>query len=240
LNISKKEGTVDKNTSQLHKGQMKQKTQLDTIREQVISSGIKPLKLSHIPFRLKRNEKIFFLAGVNKSSKFSVSLALTNSRFFFIKSTIPLRMLNKQNKLSITPGIKAIQLSSIIAIDKPESLFGSSSMEFNLHLDSGRDLSISIYTVQNAILCYVLLAELVDRLNDPVDESVFTPSRERILDDVKVAVWRRDKGACVRCGSREKLEYDHIIPVSKGGSNTARNIELLCQKCNREKTNKIQ
>ncbi|MBF0103144.1 MAG: HNH endonuclease, partial [Desulfobacterales bacterium] len=42
-----------------------------------------------------------------------------------------------------------------------------------------------------------------------------------------------------RCGSRENLEYDHIIPVSKGGSNTARNIELLCEKCNREKSDKI-
>ncbi|MCF8050332.1 MAG: HNH endonuclease [Desulfobacterales bacterium] len=63
--------------------------------------------------------------------------------------------------------------------------------------------------------------------------------RERIPEKVRVAVWRRDEGKCVKCGSREKLEYDHIIPVSKGGGNTARNIELLCEKCNREKSNKI-
>ena len=44
---------------------------------------------------------------------------------------------------------------------------------------------------------------------------------------------------CVDCGSNEKLEYDHIIPVSKGGSNTARNIQLLCEKCNRTKGNNI-
>jgi 5-methylcytosine-specific restriction endonuclease McrA len=61
----------------------------------------------------------------------------------------------------------------------------------------------------------------------------------RIQQRVKEEVWRRDEGKCVKCGSRERLEYDHIIPFSKGGSNTARNIELLCEKCNRRKGSKI-
>jgi len=59
--------------------------------------------------------------------------------------------------------------------------------------------------------------------------------RERIPEKVRMAVWRRDGGKCVKCRSREKLEYDHIIPVSLGGGNTARNVELLCEKCNRSK-----
>ncbi len=57
--------------------------------------------------------------------------------------------------------------------------------------------------------------------------------------EVKREVWRRDQGRCVQCGSQEKLEYDHIIPVSKGGSNTERNVQLLCEKCNREKAARI-
>jgi hypothetical protein len=64
-------------------------------------------------------------------------------------------------------------------------------------------------------------------------------SRPRIPENVRVEVWRRDGGKCARCGSREKLEYDHIVPISKGGSNTARNIELLCEKCNRSKHNNV-
>lgn len=64
-------------------------------------------------------------------------------------------------------------------------------------------------------------------------------TRERIPDDVQIFVWNRDGGKCVKCGSQENLEYDHIIPVSKGGSNTARNIQLLCETCNREKSNTI-
>lgn len=64
--------------------------------------------------------------------------------------------------------------------------------------------------------------------------------RLAIPEEVRIAVWRRDSGKCVRCDSRENLEYDHIIPISKGGNNTARNIELLCERCNREKSNNIQ
>ena len=59
--------------------------------------------------------------------------------------------------------------------------------------------------------------------------------RKPILDDIKVLVWQRDRGQCVRCGSNRNLEFDHIIPVSMGGANTARNLQLLCEACNRAK-----
>ena len=64
--------------------------------------------------------------------------------------------------------------------------------------------------------------------------------RIRIPESVRIEVWRRDQGKCAGCGSREKLEYDHIVPVSRGGSNTARNVELLCEVCNRSKGDRIQ
>jgi Holliday junction resolvasome RuvABC ATP-dependent DNA helicase subunit len=69
------------------------------------------------------------------------------------------------------------------------------------------------------------------------DSPIF--ERQSISDDVKIFVWQRDRGCCAKCGSQENLEYDHIIPVSKGGSNTARNIQLLCEKCNRAKSSNI-
>lgn len=58
----------------------------------------------------------------------------------------------------------------------------------------------------------------------------------RISEEVKLEVWKRDEGRCVSCNSQEWIEYDHIIPFSKGGSNTARNIQLLCESCNRTKS----
>ncbi|MFA7471153.1 MAG: HNH endonuclease, partial [Weeksellaceae bacterium] len=61
----------------------------------------------------------------------------------------------------------------------------------------------------------------------------------QISQQVKDLVWNRDNGQCRECGSNEQLEFDHIIPFSKGGSNTYRSIQLLCQPCNRKKSNKI-
>jgi len=63
--------------------------------------------------------------------------------------------------------------------------------------------------------------------------------RNGIPQDVRNKVWQRDSGMCVECGSKEKLEYDHIIPFSKGGSDTYRNLQLLCEVCNRKKHDKI-
>src|SRR5207248_3372315 len=62
-----------------------------------------------------------------------------------------------------------------------------------------------------------------------------------IPSTVKVEVWKRDKGACVKCGSRTNLHFDHDLPFSLGGSSlTAKNIRLLCAKHNLAKAAKIE
>ena len=63
-------------------------------------------------------------------------------------------------------------------------------------------------------------------LSDDAEDKSSESRKDRYVSSaVKISVWRRDHGKCVECGSREALEYDHIIPVSKGGSNTQRNIQ---------------
>ena len=66
-------------------------------------------------------------------------------------------------------------------------------------------------------------------------QAMDVPARAPIPDEVKIFVWNRDGGRCVRCGSNQLLEFDHIIPVAMGGANTARNLQLLCETCNRSK-----
>lgn len=62
-----------------------------------------------------------------------------------------------------------------------------------------------------------------------------------ISSEIKKEVWQRDKGKCVICGSIKNLHFDHDLPFSKGGTSlTAKNIRLLCAKCNLEKSDKIE
>ncbi|NLA50063.1 MAG: hypothetical protein GX876_11455 [Bacteroidales bacterium] len=63
--------------------------------------------------------------------------------------------------------------------------------------------------------------------------------REPIPQEIMDKVWNRDGGKCVKCGSQENLEFDHIIPFSKGGATTYRNLQLLCKKCNLKKLDNI-
>ncbi len=62
-----------------------------------------------------------------------------------------------------------------------------------------------------------------------------TPIREAIPDDVKHLVWTRDQGSCRNCGATVELQFDHIIPVSMGGSSSPDNLQVLCGPCNRQK-----
>lgn len=74
------------------------------------------------------------------------------------------------------------------------------------------------------------------------DEGILFPEagkRPPIPKSIVDAIWRRDKGCCVYCGSTENLQIDHIIPFSKGGSSNIENLQLLCQKCNLKKSNHI-
>lgn len=66
-----------------------------------------------------------------------------------------------------------------------------------------------------------------------------SPRREAIPRLVQREVWQRDGGKCVECDSKKNLCFDHIVPFSKGGSNTIRNLQLLCEKCNLSKGNRI-
>lgn len=43
---------------------------------------------------------------------------------------------------------------------------------------------------------------------------------------------------CLCCGKRKKLTVDHVIPLSKGGSNYISNIQPLCKECNNKKYTK--
>ncbi len=79
---------------------------------------------------------------------------------------------------------------------------------------------------------------LVDPTHMPLTKEL-PQRREAIPRLVQREVWQRDSGRCAECGTREKLCFDHIVPFSRGGSNTIRNLQLLCEHCNLSKSNRI-
>jgi hypothetical protein len=60
--------------------------------------------------------------------------------------------------------------------------------------------------------------------------------------DVMLKVVRRDNHVCQSCHAYvpdDQIEFDHIIPYSKGGPTTVDNLRLLCRTCNRKKSNSL-
>jgi len=65
--------------------------------------------------------------------------------------------------------------------------------------------------------------------------------RRLIPTQVKLEVWKRDGGKCVRCGATDELHFDHVIPYSRGGTSlSADNIQLLCARHNIAKRDNIE
>ena len=94
--------------------------------------------------------------------------------------------------------------------------------------------------LSNNVSAHRIIVGWLKNMNGILDKIGKLEDRQRSGPErVKMYVWKRDDGRCAYCKSNKKLEYDHIIPVSKGGSNTARNIQLLCERCNRSKSAKI-
>jgi 5-methylcytosine-specific restriction endonuclease McrA len=74
---------------------------------------------------------------------------------------------------------------------------------------------------------------------EAVESSRSGRTRQAIPDDVKLHVWTRDSGCCVKCQSPKELHFDHIIPLARGGGNQAENIQLLCRTCNLAKSDRL-
>jgi hypothetical protein len=68
--------------------------------------------------------------------------------------------------------------------------------------------------------------------------------RETIPQWAKKAVFYRDRGRCVLCNRdlsnlislQNEENFDHLVPLVRGGINDVTNLQLLCAECNRKKS----
>jgi len=97
------------------------------------------------------------------------------------------------------------------------------------------DAKITKAGKRNVFKFYLLPVEFISKR-----KQITLPHSRLIPTVVKIEVWKRDKGQCVLCGSKENLHYDHDLPYSKGGTSlSAKNVRILCMKHNLKKSNKV-
>jgi len=114
----------------------------------------------------------------------------------------------------------------------------SASPQEGVYLQLSKGTGNGLYTVSDPTFVGAILDTLV-KISKRQLVVTKTDASRHIPQDVKNAVWQRDGGKCVQCGATSYLEFDHIIPHTKGGANTVANIQLLCRSCNLKKSDRI-
>uniref|UniRef100_UPI0026214739 HNH endonuclease n=1 Tax=Fusobacterium sp. TaxID=68766 RepID=UPI0026214739 len=90
------------------------------------------------------------------------------------------------------------------------------------------------------------IVELINSLKNKLTANAFIKEQRTLMTKkLREHIKERDNYTCCSCGNSTHiepnllLEIDHIIPVSKGGETVEENLQTLCWKCNRAKSNKI-
>ena len=117
------------------------------------------------------------------------------------------------------------------------------TVEYKFAYTSGGGMAQRSFTVP---MTEETIAELIKTLESKLTASAFAKEQRTMMTKkLREAIKTRDDFTCCNCGNSTHkepnllLEIDHIIPVSKGGRTEETNLQTLCWKCNRTKSNKI-
>lgn len=90
------------------------------------------------------------------------------------------------------------------------------------------------------------IIKLIKMLENKLTASAFAREQRALMTKkLRESIKRRDNFTCCNCGNSTHtepnllLEIDHIVPVAKGGCTVEENLQTLCWKCNRAKSDKI-
>lgn len=117
------------------------------------------------------------------------------------------------------------------------------TVEYKFAYTSGGGMAKRTFTVP---MTEETIIELIRALESKLTVSAFTKEQRALMTKkMREAIKARDNFTCCTCGNSIHtepnllLEIDHIIPVSKGGHTVEDNLQTLCWKCNRAKSNKL-
>ena len=77
-------------------------------------------------------------------------------------------------------------------------------------------------------------------LEDFINDTTTTVKRSKVYPKKRIQILVRDNYTCQYCGAKApdvRLEVDHKVPVSKGGSSKEENLITSCWECNIGKGN---
>ena len=117
------------------------------------------------------------------------------------------------------------------------------SVEYKFSYTSSGGFAKRFFTVP---MTEETIGELIKLLESKLTASAFVKEQRTLMTKkLREYIKTRDNFTCCNCGNSIHnepnllLEIDHIIPVSKGGCTEENNLQTLCWKCNRSKSNKI-
>ena len=185
--------------------------------ESIKKGLVEPIQTNDI---IVKNSEIVFLQQKNVRIRVSQKEVLQGDLFI-------------TNERIILKANKAIEtlISNIISVD-----LISDHIEIIAKTKKG---SGRFYIGKDANIVNAYIDQAIRRFHRQLDLQQTTGTSRHIPAHVKNSVWVRCQGRCVECASTMYLEFDHIIPFSKGGSNSENNLQILCRSCNLEKSNRI-
>ena len=117
------------------------------------------------------------------------------------------------------------------------------TVEYKFSYTSGGGMAQRSFTVP---MTEETIAELIKVLESKLTASAFAKEQRTLMTKkLREFIKTRDNFTCCNCGNSTNiepnllLEIDHIIPVAKGGRTVEDNLQTLCWKCNRAKSDKI-
>ena len=117
------------------------------------------------------------------------------------------------------------------------------TVEYKFSYTSGGGMAQRSFTVP---MTEETIVELIKVLESKLTASAFAKEQRNLMTKkLREFIKNRDNFTCCNCGNSTHiepnllLEIDHIIPVTKGGCTVEDNLQTLCWKCNRSKSNKI-
>lgn len=133
------------------------------------------------------------------------------------------------------------ELHNHLEIDIPKITFTFPKYKFE-YVSPGGNSSQKTTITLNDLTIEALIEYMANHIKQ---RKTVKAQRALMTKKLREFIKKRDNYTCQNCGASVAdqslllLEVDHIIPVSKGGLSTADNLQTLCWKCNRTKSNKI-